>query len=91
MSDTALAARENYTRALATIGPELAGILVEVCCFLNGLEQAEKTLDFPRRSGKLVLQLALTALARHYGYLSTPTAYARMNHWGEEGFRPEIG
>ena len=91
MSDTALAAREKFYRALDTTGPELAGILVEVCCFLHGIEQAEKTLSFPRRSGKLVLQLALTALARHYGYINTPNQYARMDHWGGEGYRPEIG
>jgi hypothetical protein len=91
MSDTALAARDSFTRALDATGPELAGILVEVCCFLHGIEQAEKTLDFPRRSGKLVLQLALTALARHFGYINAPKAYARMGHWGGEGYRPEIG
>jgi hypothetical protein len=41
MSDTALAARDSFTRALDATGPELAGILVEVCCFLHGIEQAE--------------------------------------------------
>jgi hypothetical protein len=41
--------------------------LLRVCCFLEGIESAEKALGWPSRSGKLVLGLALDRLARHYG------------------------
>jgi Domain of unknown function (DUF6456) len=54
-------------RPLAAVGPELCGVLVDVCCELRGLEEAEKTRGWPQRAGKVVLQLALTRLARHYG------------------------
>ncbi len=66
-SDAALDARQRFAEALETVGPELADILVNVCCFLHGIEEAESANGWPRRSAKVVLQLALTRLARHYG------------------------
>ncbi|MGH6874206.1 MAG: DUF6456 domain-containing protein, partial [Aestuariivirgaceae bacterium] len=47
-------------------------ILVEICCFTTGIESAERILGWPRRSGKVVLQLALTSLARAYGIIAPP-------------------
>lgn len=93
IQDRALAARQRYFRALERVGPELADILVEVCCLANGIEAAERSLGWPQRSGKIVLQLALTRLARHYGLLACPAgtpAPSRIRHWGRDGFRPSI-
>ena len=89
---TAIAARKRLETALAAVGPELAGILLEVCCFQSGLEAAEATLGWPRRSAKIVLQLALTRLARHYGLMARPESPAgqRLRHWGAAGYRPTI-
>jgi hypothetical protein len=88
----ALTARELLHRALQSVGPELSGILMHVCCMASGLEQAELHLNLPRRAGKAVLQLALTRLARHYG-LKLSLHHAgpqRIGHWAVEGFRPAI-
>lgn len=71
LSDGALAARQRYHAALDAVGPELGSMLAQVCCLSAGIEQAERLLDLPQRSGRAVLGLGLTALARHYGLLKT--------------------
>ena len=70
LSDGAIAARQRYHAALDSVGPELASILAQVCCLSAGIEQAERVLELPARSGRAVLGLALTALARHYGLVA---------------------
>jgi len=92
MMDSVAAARERVRRALMVVGPELAGVLIDVCCHLKGLEEAERTAGWPQRAGKVVLRLALTRLARHYGIGETSRAAdegaARVRHWGSEDYRP---
>lgn len=93
LQDGVVAATERVRRALASVGPELAGVLIDVCCHLKGLEEAERRAGWPQRSGKVVLEIALTRLARHYGLLrgEDTDARPRVRHWGGEGYRPEIG
>ncbi len=93
LSDAALTARQNFNDALDEAGPELASILVQVCCLSAGIEQAERVLDLPQRSGKAVLGLALTALARHYGYIRSDSGRRRNSaagHWALGDYRPAI-
>jgi hypothetical protein len=91
LSDAAVAAHERVKRALAAVGSELAGILIDVCCHETGLEAAERAEGWPQRTAKVVLQLALTSLARHYGLIAPErTPFARLRHWGDEDYRPGI-
>lgn len=92
MADHVASARERVRRALSAVGPELAGVLIDVCCHLKGLEEAERAAGWPQRSGKIILNLALSSLARHYGMGTSAAASGvgagRMRHWGSEDYRP---
>ena len=90
LRDNVLAAQERVRRALKAVGPELAGVLVDVCGHLHGLEQAERGNGWPARSGKVVLQLALQSLARHYRLPGEPRSAGICRHWGSADYRPDI-
>ena len=59
-------ARERVAAALRDLGPGLGDMVLRCCCFLEGLEAAEKRLGWSARSGKIVLRIALLRLKRHY-------------------------
>lgn len=93
IADNVIAAAERVRRALAAVGPEHAGVLIDVCCHLKGLEDVERRAGWPKRSAKIVLGIALAALARHYGFTQRESA-ARgstvVRHWGDGNYRPSI-
>lgn len=91
-SDVVLAAKERLNRALDAAGPEFSGLLLDVCCFLKGLETVERERGWPRRTSKVVLSLALDRLARHYGIAGKITGKNRapIRVWQAEDARPTM-
>ncbi len=59
-------ALSRFHKALAALGPGLGDIALRCCCFLEGLEAAEKRMGWSARSGKVVLRIALQRLRLHY-------------------------
>ncbi len=59
-------ARDRVAAALRDLGPGLGDVALRVCCFLEGIEQAERRMGWAARSGKIVLRIALMRLRRHY-------------------------
>jgi hypothetical protein len=70
------AARDRVAAALRDLGPGLGDVILRCCCFLEGLEVAERRMGWSARSAKIVLRIALIRLRRHYD---------------EQGGRPMIG
>lgn len=61
-----IAARERFHGALAAAGSGLQDILWRVVCACESLPAAEKALEWPARSGKVVLRIALDRVADFY-------------------------
>ena len=61
-----IAAKDRFHAAIAEAGRGLSDILWRVVCAGESLPDAEKGLDWPARSGKLVLRIALDRVAGFY-------------------------
>lgn len=94
IADNVVAARQRVHRALRAVGADFAGLLIDVCGHLKGLEQLERVEGWPQRSAKLLLRHALTLLARHYGLIRDEDEDAligrRLRHWGAQDYRPTL-
>ena len=66
-SDHAIDAKRRMQDALDALDPDLAGVALDVCCYLKGLETVERERRWPARSAKLMLRTALSQLAVRYG------------------------
>ena len=65
-SERQLAARQRFDGAIAAAGKGLEDILWRVVCACETVTAAEKELEWPARSGKLVLRIALDRVADFY-------------------------
>ncbi|MEM6682203.1 MAG: DUF6456 domain-containing protein [Pseudomonadota bacterium] len=66
----AFRAKERVHAALAYCGEGLGDVLIRVCCREEGLTEAESAMNWPRRSGKLILGFGLERLVDFYGMRS---------------------
>jgi hypothetical protein len=65
-SERQVAARRRFSGAISAAGKGLEDILWRVVCACETVTAAEKELDWPARSGKLVLRIALERVADFY-------------------------
>ncbi len=70
----AAGAEARVATALSDLGPGLGDVALRCCCYLEGLEQAERQLGWSARSGKVVLRIALERLKKHYDDLGEGAA-----------------
>lgn len=61
-----IAAKARFDGAITAAGKGLSDILWRVVCACETVPAAEKALDWPARSGKLVLRIALERVADFY-------------------------
>lgn len=91
ISDLAADARKHLAEIPRVLPPDCAGVVMDVCGLLKGLQTVETERGWPRRSAKLVLRIGLDQLARHYGLsvsaIGPPTR--RTRGWLGDGARPE--
>lgn len=66
-SEVAMDARKRVMDALETVGPMLDRLLFAILIREENLSAQEKARHWPARSARIMLQLALTRLAQHYG------------------------
>lgn len=67
LSDNALDAQHRFNQALKYVGPDLSDVLIDVCCYLKGLQKVEREQGWPPRSAKLMVRTGLGLLAQFYG------------------------
>lgn len=92
ISDMAADARRALSELHRIMPADCAGVVLDVCVFLKGLQLVESERGWPRRSAKVVLRIGLDQLAAHYGLapaaVGAPTR--RRRAWLGEGARPDV-
>lgn len=92
VTDMAVDARRALNGIHGALPAECAGVVMDVCGWLKGLQQVERERGWPRRSAKLVLRIGLEQVAQRMGL--GPHALGRervpQRSWLEEGARPDL-
>jgi hypothetical protein len=90
VSDMAADARRSVAEIHRVLPRDCAGVVIDVCGFLKGLQEVERERGWPRRSAKLVLRIGLDRLAEHFGIgaVAVGRAGGHARGWMEDGARP---
>lgn len=90
ISDLAADARRQVASIYRLLPSDCAGVVIDVCGLLKGLQEVERERGWPRRSAKLVLRIGLEQLAHHYGLapLARGRSRAETRSWMEDDARP---
>lgn len=83
VSDKSYNARKKLYNILEYLGDEFAAIIVEVCIFGSGLVVVEKMFDWPARSAKLLLTMALNRLAEYLEIKKEIPAANKYINWAK--------
>ena len=89
--DMAIDARRMLDDIHRKLPAECAGVVIDVCGWLKGLQEVERDRNWPRRSAKLVLRIGLEQLAQHFGLGPYAVGKTRVSQrsW-MEGERPAM-
>ena len=92
IGDMAADARRALTELHRILPADCAGVVLDVCGLLKGLQTVESERGWPRRSAKLVLRIGLEQLALHYGLapVAVGTESNRRHAWLGDGARPNV-
>lgn len=88
--DASAQAHLRVQKALEFAGSDLAGLLLDVCCFDVGLAQCERDRSWNEGTARILLRHGLQRLAEHYGLaVRRPPDLARyIRHWSDGDYRP---
>jgi uncharacterized protein DUF6456 len=86
ISASAADARRHLADIAGRMPADCWAILFDICGLDRGLQDVEAERDWPRRGGKLVLRIALSHLAAHYGLEAEARGREaqRQRHWRPE-------
>jgi hypothetical protein len=89
--DMAVDARRALDAMYRELPAECAGVVMDVCGWLKGLQEVERDRGWPRRSAKLVLRIGLEQLAQHFGLGPYAIGKTRvpLRNW-LDGERPDM-
>ncbi len=89
--DMAIDARRVLDQIHRALPADCAGVVIDVCGWLKGLQEVERDRAWPRRSAKLVLRIGLEQLAQHFGFGPYAIGKTRVSQRGwRDGERPSM-